>query len=684
MANGYGSSSNSSANSSVSRTSSRIRTTSRSNTVVQRTTQQPLPSAAQTSPSISQQLNLVVKSNTANKTFDISQKVFKLPFDQKSVEIFIVPKKAYKINAKDFNHGVLPKNVSKITFNNLGTKVVATVILKNKIDSNKNIILDLPIFGKSIRKIDSFNINETLYIDTNVIVSGHSLSNKSIKDNKTQYLVKNALGKKSLILSKTFAVMNGFKFSKIPEYKIIGNEVNYKVVTSTKKDKNNVVISKTFNFYYTSLNAISESIDSEIIFYATTKDYAKGTNKKNSIANNVNTIYSIDKGRFIGPEGGVQQIVVRGTPGSAYSFIISNSSGLMYNEQTGSFSDTGGVIQGFIPSLEQGKSYGQSIVRVKIPRSTSGETISTQFISKESEEVQKAKLLEAKSVAEINKIQGIGETVKSTTVSLTSSTLTFHVSTDTSTLASTSVVAAEAEGVSTQAVTLTVDDGSGGASAATDILFLNKKVYKSDGTLFGTCTSVTSNTTLVFGGGITSAIANNDVLYTYATVYVGPKVKITDLAGSTATSQNIFLGKEGSIPLVVSKTGTHKFNFAVSALTADKLVQITRQPLFVMPTSLTDNYVAWDSDEAKKALAQQADGTDIPSDWDWSSVEKGANVSIKAKANGNGKILKTTSVGGVDKYAYSEVIIKGEIRVNNIGKNIANLSFSLNNFLSIV
>ena len=64
-------------------------------------------------------------------------------------------------------------------------------------------------------------------------------------------------------------------------------------------------------------------------------------------------------------------------------------------------------------------------------------------------------------------------------------------------------------------VTLTVD-GTG----ATDSIFKNEKVWKSDGTLFGTCTSVTNTTTLVFSGGIEQTLANNDSLYTGSKYYI--------------------------------------------------------------------------------------------------------------------------------------------------------------------
>ena len=44
-------------------------------------------------------------------------------------------------------------------------------------------------------------------------------------------------------------------------------------------------------------------------------------------------------------------------------------------------------------------------------------------------------------------------------------------------------------------------------------MFLNEKVWKSDGTLFGTCTAFNSGTEIVFGGGIEQTLANNADLY---------------------------------------------------------------------------------------------------------------------------------------------------------------------------
>ena len=67
----------------------------------------------------------------------------------------------------------------------------------------------------------------------------------------------------------------------------------------------------------------------------------------------------------------------------------------------------------------------------------------------------------------------------------------------------------------TNSVTLTVD-----GTSATDDLFKSEQVWKSDGTLFGTCTSVTNTTTLVFSGGISQDVLDNADLYTGTRYYI--------------------------------------------------------------------------------------------------------------------------------------------------------------------
>ena len=111
----------------------------------------------------------------------------------------------------------------------------------------------------------------------------------------------------------------------------------------------------------------------------------------------------------------------------------------------------------------------------------------------------------------------------------------------------TDVVSAEAESASIASVTLTVDNGSGSASDAANDEFLNERIYKSDGTFFGTCTTVSSTTALVFAGGLENAIANNDVLY------AGNRYKILQSVTIPAGATLVLDREEVSFPL-------HKYN----------------------------------------------------------------------------------------------------------------------------
>ena len=81
-------------------------------------------------------------------------------------------------------------------------------------------------------------------------------------------------------------------------------------------------------------------------------------------------------------------------------------------------------------------------------------------------------------------------------------------------ITTTGVYAAETEVASTGSVQLTIDNGSGSASAGTSDMLLNERVYKSDGTLFGTCTTFDSNVLLTFSGGLVNTITDNDILHT--------------------------------------------------------------------------------------------------------------------------------------------------------------------------
>ena len=127
-----------------------------------------------------------------------------------------------------------------------------------------------------------------------------------------------------------------------------------------------------------------------------------------------------------------------------------------------------------------------------------------------------------------------------------------QVSTD---ITSTTVLAAETEAASGSSVTLTVD-----TVAATADAFVDEKVYKSDGTLFGTCTARNSATELVFSGGLSNAITNNDVLYTGTRYHILKAMSIPlgttlildrDEVSFNSTDYNLYITlSAGSIDLI--------------------------------------------------------------------------------------------------------------------------------------
>lgn len=100
--------------------------------------------------------------------------------------------------------------------------------------------------------------------------------------------------------------------------------------------------------------------------------------------------------------------------------------------------------------------------------------------------------------------------------------VTSQVGTD---ITATLVYSAETVAATTVSDTVTIDNGVGSASVAANDAFLNERVYKSDGTFFGECTTVTT-TLLTFSGGLAKGITDNDILYTGTRYHVLNNVKI--------------------------------------------------------------------------------------------------------------------------------------------------------------
>ena len=89
-------------------------------------------------------------------------------------------------------------------------------------------------------------------------------------------------------------------------------------------------------------------------------------------------------------------------------------------------------------------------------------------------------------------------------------------------------------------------------TAATADIFLNERVYKSDGTFVGKCTAVGSTTGMTFGGGLEIALANNDDLYTGARFYILNNVVIPNGASLKLGADDIFFDTNAYTLYIIS------------------------------------------------------------------------------------------------------------------------------------
>ena len=110
----------------------------------------------------------------------------------------------------------------------------------------------------------------------------------------------------------------------------------------------------------------------------------------------------------------------------------------------------------------------------------------------------------------------------------------------------------------TNAVPLTVD-----GTTATDDLFKNEQVWKSDGTLYGTCTTVGSGTLINFANGISQIIQNNRELSTGTRYYILHDVSIPK--GHTLVLESPELDYDSTM---------YALNFLLTSVSATQLVDI--------------------------------------------------------------------------------------------------------------
>ena len=108
----------------------------------------------------------------------------------------------------------------------------------------------------------------------------------------------------------------------------------------------------------------------------------------------------------------------------------------------------------------------------------------------------------------------------------------------------------------TSSVTLTVD-----GTTATNTLLLDEKVFKSNGTLFGTCTAVSSGTEIVFANGLETTLANNDDLYTGNRYFILNNVKIPNGASLRLEGDEINFDTDNYVLITTSSLAGCNFIF---------------------------------------------------------------------------------------------------------------------------
>ena len=179
--------------------------------------------------------DLALTSSITNKAFNIPRKIYSLPLKSDRIELLISPKKSYSIDAKHFSVKYLPREISNVEFTNTGNNIVAICFLREEIKSKINVVVEVPIDGVGHFKKDNFDIIQTVNNIGEVSINDRSPYQRSILDNEIRYNIKNELGKKLLVFSKSFSVSKDFKFIKLPTYTIDGNASRYKVITKTKR-----------------------------------------------------------------------------------------------------------------------------------------------------------------------------------------------------------------------------------------------------------------------------------------------------------------------------------------------------------------------------------------------------------------------------------------------------------------
>ena len=325
--------------------------------------------------------NLVLRANILDENVNIEHKVLSLPLSNNMIDVMVSPKTGYILEPEDLSHGALPIQISSIDFIKSGPNVIARVLISSVINNNVSQNISLPLISNSKLNIDSFSLVDMTIEDMSRITTiNTSPYLKTIKPIGESYHITCAPGETKLVLSKTITAVGNYYFNSGPNYQITGNSDRYSVREDIVRDNMNRVVSKKLNIYYTSPLGISETDNEDHIqfnFITNNKTYTRQV--KPATVKEEFEIYSFDEGRKIGAEGGTKIMRVRGVPGTEFKIIVQDNNKKTYNFTTGLFENGGGMFFGTLPPAMEGKGYGESLVFVKIPKTTSAASYKTTF-----------------------------------------------------------------------------------------------------------------------------------------------------------------------------------------------------------------------------------------------------------------------------------------------------------------
>ena len=328
---------------------------------------------------------IVLKTNLANNTVSIPQThvsavVGSVP---NAVEISITPINGYKILAKDFSTGALHAAISDVVFlGNSNGNVTMRVSFNHFTYTGNLLVIDLPVNAKSSMLVNSFKLVERMSVDNNVMVSDGITRAKTSYAGGGTHNVIGTLGKTIDVITKTLSVPDNYYFATEPSYVISGKNSRYKVSTSEQVDRKGRLISKTFNIKYTFPNTeLNTALIDTITFTAKSKKTKVLLQDKKVTTAKEGKIYSIDTGQTIGVNGGVKKIVIKGIPGTRFNVNIATSSGELYNQATGSFTQ-GQPLSGVIPEARAGVGYGEYKRSILIPASSGASAVNIKLSTK--------------------------------------------------------------------------------------------------------------------------------------------------------------------------------------------------------------------------------------------------------------------------------------------------------------